>query len=191
MNKYLPLCAAGLMAISSLAVADNYVDSQKTNSTIVDKAENHDVVIKTKIMTAYTLNSQLNPFDIKVRVAGNDVTLTGLVPGQGEKELAGEIAKGVEGVGRVINNIKVEKTVQRSHKPTFTQTVDDATTTAAVKSKLLMNSSTNGLDIHVKTVNGIVTLTGAVKSKTEKQLASKLAENTEGVTKVKNHLTIR
>jgi len=191
MKKYLPLLAAGLLTVSPLALAVNNNIGNQSNTSVTDRVQNSDIVIQTKIVTAYTLNSQLNPFDIKVTVNSGNVILTGTVQGDTEKELAGEIAKGVDGVGTVTNNLKVEKSTRRSHKPSFTQTVDDATTTAAIKSKLLMNSSTSGLDIHVKTVNGIVTLTGTVKSKAEKQLAGKLASNTEGALKVKNNLSVK
>lgn len=191
MKKYLSLLTAGVLVFSPLAMAANDAGSNQANSSLSEKVQNSDVVIKTKIVTAYTLNQQLNPFDIKVTVDNNNVTLTGSVQDQGEKDLAEEIAKGVDGVGSVTNNIVVEKSAKRSNKPNFAQVVDDATTTAAVKSRLLMNSSTSGLDIHVKTVNGVTTLTGTVKSKTEKELAGKLTANTTGVSKVKNHLIVR
>lgn len=191
MKKYLTLLTVGLLVTTPLALAADNAANTGQNTSITDRVQNSDIVIKTKIVTAYTLNSQLNPFDIKVTVDNSNVNLTGSVQDAGEKDLAEEIAKGVDGVGTVTNNIMVEKSTKRSNKPTFTQTVDDATTTAAVKSKLLMNSNTSGLDIHVKTVNGIVTLTGAVKSKTEKELAGKLTANTDGVLKVKNNLTVK
>ena len=191
MKKHLSLLTAGLLAISPLALAaDNYYGNQ-SNTPISDQVLNSDLVIKTKIVTAYTLNSQLNPFDVKVTVENGNVTLAGSVQMQGEKDLAEQIAKGVDGVGTITNNLKIEKIAKRGYKPGFTQMVDDATTTAAVKSKLLMNSSTSGLDIHVKTVNGLVTLTGTVKTRIEKELAEKLATNTEGVAKVKNKLIVR
>ncbi|CAM4462858.1 MAG: Osmotically-inducible protein Y [Legionellaceae bacterium] len=161
------------------------------NNSIGTKVQNSDIIIQTKILTAYTLNSQLNPFEINVAVENQKVTLTGNVQDENEKFLAEEIAKNVEGVNSVNNQITIEKSTKRSTKPSFTQSVEDATTTAAVKTKLLMNSSTSGLEIHVKTVNGIVTLTGAVNSKTEKNLAGKLASYTSGVTKVKNNLVIK
>ena len=54
---------------------------------------------------------------------------------------------------------------------TFSDKVEDATITASVKSKLLWNTRTDGLDIGVDTVAGKVTLSGAASSAEEKDLA--------------------
>jgi osmotically-inducible protein OsmY len=67
---------------------------------------------------------------------------------------------------------------------------DDATTTAAVKSKLVRNSSTTGLEIDVDTREDVVTLSGSVKSDEEKQLAEQLARNTGDVKDVRNLLVV-
>lgn len=67
----------------------------------------------------------------------------------------------------------------------------DTAITAAVKSKLLANSSTSGMDIHVETNHGVVTLSGTVRSDAEKNLAERIARNTDGVTDVTNNLKVQ
>ncbi|HET7570263.1 MAG TPA: BON domain-containing protein [Gammaproteobacteria bacterium] len=67
----------------------------------------------------------------------------------------------------------------------------DTAITAAVKSKLLANSSTSGMDIHVETNHGVVTLSGTVRSDAEKTLAERIARNTDGVTDVTNNLKVQ
>ena len=62
--------------------------------------------------------------------------------------------------------------------------------TATVKSKLLWNRHTEGLDINVDSANGMVTLTGNAQSNEAKELAERLAANTDGVRKVSNKLTV-
>lgn len=69
--------------------------------------------------------------------------------------------------------------------------VSDSAITAAVKSKLLANSSTSGMDIHVETNHGVVTLSGTVSSDAEKELAERIARNTDGVTDVTNNLNVK
>lgn len=192
MKKYLPMVLVALLAASPLGLAaDKMAAASQSMANMSDKVNTSDVVVKTKIVTSYTLNRQLNPFDITVVADSGTVTLTGTVQDESEKDLAEDIAKSVDGVAKVINNVKIEKAAKRGKKPTFTQTVDDATTTAAVKSKLLMDSKTNGLSIHVKTVNNMVTLTGVVNSKDEKALAEKLAKGTDGAAKVNNLLSVK
>jgi osmotically-inducible protein OsmY len=73
---------------------------------------------------------------------------------------------------------------------TFSDKVEDATITASVKSKLLWNSHTDGLDIHVETLGGKVTLTGSANSGAEKDLAGRLARNTDGVAAVDNRIAV-
>jgi osmotically-inducible protein OsmY len=68
--------------------------------------------------------------------------------------------------------------------------VDDATTTAMVKTKLLADPNVKGLKIGVETTGYVVTLTGKVGSAEQKQLAEKLAKNTGDVKSVKNQLVI-
>jgi osmotically-inducible protein OsmY len=72
----------------------------------------------------------------------------------------------------------------------FMQKVDDANVTAKVKSQLLWNSSTDGLDITVETRNGVVMLSGYVKSDAESQLAEQIARNTSDVRDVRNQLQV-
>ncbi|HET6654634.1 MAG TPA: BON domain-containing protein [Gammaproteobacteria bacterium] len=67
----------------------------------------------------------------------------------------------------------------------------DTAITAAVKSKLLANSSTSGMDIHVETNSGVVTLSGTVTTDAEKNLAERIARNTNGVTDVTNNLKVK
>jgi osmotically-inducible protein OsmY len=66
----------------------------------------------------------------------------------------------------------------------------DAWTTAAVKLKLLSNRDVPGLDINVDTRAGAVTLFGRVPAASTKELAEKLARETNGVRVVKNELQV-
>ena len=66
----------------------------------------------------------------------------------------------------------------------------DAATTAAVKTKLLGDTKTPGLNIDVDTKDNVVTLTGTVKSAEEKAEAIRLAKNTTGVKRVVDKLTV-
>jgi hypothetical protein len=47
-----------------------------------------DIIIKTKVLTAYALNPQLNPFDFEVIVDNGTVTLAGAVANTAEQDLA-------------------------------------------------------------------------------------------------------
>ena len=66
----------------------------------------------------------------------------------------------------------------------------DASITAAVKAKLLIDSFTPALHIHVATTDRVVTLTGKVKSRQDKDEAVRIARNVGGVRSVDDELDI-
>jgi hyperosmotically inducible protein len=68
--------------------------------------------------------------------------------------------------------------------------IDDATITARVKTSLLNDPAVAGLKIDVDTFKGVVTLSGAVKSKAEADTAIALARRTTGVVDVKSTLQV-
>lgn len=69
--------------------------------------------------------------------------------------------------------------------------VSDTWITTRVKSRLLFDKETDGLDIKVTTKNAVVTLEGSVLNKLEKDYAVKLTENTVNVKKVIDKLSIK
>lgn len=71
------------------------------------------------------------------------------------------------------------------------QAIDDASITAAIKGKYLVDDTLKGLDISVDTEQGVVTLTGPVQSDTAKELATQIAQGVEGVVRVDNQLTVQ
>jgi len=151
-----------------------------------------DAWIDGKIEASYTLNQYLNPFTIDTRVEDGVVMLTGKVESQIDKDLAGEIALGIDGVTEVRNELAV---VSGTRKPEdssrdFGDYVSDVTVTARVKYALVENSSTDGLSINVDTKAAKVTLNGEVESAQVKELAERIASNVEGVAGVDNRLKI-
>jgi osmotically-inducible protein OsmY len=154
-----------------------------------------DAWITGKIETVYLLNRHLSAFDINTEVTEGTAHLTGKVESDIDRDLAGELAKGVEGVVSVDNDLVVDAKARipesASAERPFGVWVDDVTTTAAVKSKLLTNGNTEGLQIDVDTRNDTVTLSGEVTSPQEKQLAEQLARNTGDVKEVHNQLVVR
>ena len=68
--------------------------------------------------------------------------------------------------------------------------VDDASITAAVKEKLSKAASLKGAGIDAATKDGVVTLTGKVKTGGLKGAATNLAKSVKGVKKVDNQITV-
>jgi osmotically-inducible protein OsmY len=174
-------CIAFLLLTVTASAAEGKSDERES-----------DLWIKAKLVTSYTLNQHLNPFKLDVDVKDGVVRLGGKVDSDVERDLAVEIAKGTEGVKKVEEEIRIEPGAMAGERrePEFFRTVEDATVTARVKSKLLWNRNTNGLDIDVDTDNGVVTLKGKVGSDAHRELALQLARNTTGVQRVKGELEV-
>jgi len=66
----------------------------------------------------------------------------------------------------------------------------NAALTSLVKTKFLADTDISGLKIDVDSNNGVVTLTGNVRSAAEKRKAVKVARETEGVKSVVDHLRV-
>jgi hyperosmotically inducible periplasmic protein len=145
-----------------------------------------------QIWTTYALSPHLRATDLSVSVKDGTATLTGDVPQDVNRQLAHEIALGVSGVSKVDNRIEVKEDFKPAPRSTrgYGDIVDDASITAAVKSKLLWSKHTDGLDIHVTTMAGKVRLEGSADSAESKALAGRLASNTQGVNDVDNALVV-
>jgi osmotically-inducible protein OsmY len=67
---------------------------------------------------------------------------------------------------------------------------DDAATTARVKKAIFNEPTLKMMNVSVTTEDGVVNLSGAVKSKAERTKATAVAGKVEGVKKVKNDLKV-
>ena len=146
---------------------------------------------ETQIWTTYALSPYLRGSDLKVSVNNGKATLTGTVEEGVNKDLAKQIALGVSGVTEVDNQIVVHPDYMpaaQSAERSYGEVIDDASITAAVKSKLLWNKHTSGLAADVDTKRGRVTLRGKANSAAARDLAGRMALNTRGVESVDNKL---
>jgi hyperosmotically inducible periplasmic protein len=71
------------------------------------------------------------------------------------------------------------------------QPIKDSYITTKVKAELAKDQGTKARDIHVNTKDGVVSLTGLVGSKAEKELAEQDAKRVKGVLDVHNDLTVQ
>jgi osmotically-inducible protein OsmY len=153
-----------------------------------------DVRQEAQIWTTFALSPYLRANDLKVVVHTGKATLTGNVEESAEKDLAKQIALGVDGIKEVDNQIVVQPDYvapKVSSARSFGTAIDDASITAVVKSKLLWSKHTDGLAMDVDTDAGKVTLQGSAASVAARDLAARLAMNTRGVVSVDNQLLVK
>lgn len=147
-----------------------------------------------QIETSYALSPYLRQHQINITVSGGHATLTGIVEEGIYKELAEQIAMGVPDIETVDNEITIKEDYTQEPRSegerSFGEVVDDASITAAVKSKLLWSTYTDGMDTQITTDLGQVTLTGTAENEDKKALAEMLSLNTRGVKSVDNQLVL-
>ncbi len=139
-----------------------------------------------RVKTALVQNPATKARDIKVEVNRGVVQLSGFVDSEQEKAEASKVARSVEGVQSVRNDLTVQPATR-----TAGEVVDDAVITAKVKSALIGDSRTKAHQINVDTKEGIVQLGGFVDSMQAKAAASEVAESVSGVKRVRNELELK
>jgi osmotically-inducible protein OsmY len=150
-------------------------------------AKMSDAWITAKVKTIFLFHRNVSAMT-EVDTKAGIVTLQGKAANEAQKDLTTEYAKDVEGVKGVNNEMTVGKIAKK--KQTVGQKIDDASITAQVKMTLLYHRSTSALNTSVKTKRGIVTLSGKAKSGAEMDLATKFANDVNGVKSVNNQMTI-
>lgn len=186
-TQFRPLTLAAAIALA-IATASGPVVADTVSQDITEARQ------ETQIWTTYALSPYLRASDLKVSVDNGKATLTGTVEEDVNKDLAKEVALGVKGITAVDNQILVKSDYTpppRTADRSYGEVIDDATITAAIKSKLLWSKHTDGLSTEVSTTLGKVTLKGTADSAAARDLAERLALNTRGVVAVNNQLVVK
>jgi osmotically-inducible protein OsmY len=152
-------------------------------------AKGSDAWLITKVKTSLLFHRNVSGSQTQVSAKDGRVTLRGEANSQAQRELTTEYTKDIEGVKTVHNEMTVAKT---SNMPdaTMGEKIDDASITALVKMTLLFHRSTSVLHTKVDTSEGIVTLSGQARNAAERDLATKLVTDVNGVKSVVNNMTI-
>jgi hyperosmotically inducible protein len=153
-----------------------------------------DSVVTTEIKARMAVDSTVKASRIEVTTDNKVVTLTGNLDSAAEKDRALEIARSTKGVVNVVDMLEVRTSAETGEAPspdrTLGEHIDDAAITARVKSRLLEDPQVKGLKIDVDTREGVVFLTGSVRSEEESKKAVEIARGTEHVKEVKPNLAI-
>lgn len=180
------------LAISMILALGTFTGIAQAADTLTQNIT--DVRQETQIWTTYALSPYLRANDLRVSVQNGKATLTGTVDESVNKDLATQIALGVDGIKDVDNQIVVNADFvppAQSTSRSYGEAMDDASITSAIKAKLLWSKYTSGLTTSVETKAGKVTLKGTATSKQAKEAAQNLAINTRGVLAVDNQLMVK
>ncbi|OUF47027.1 osmotically-inducible protein Y [Pluralibacter gergoviae] len=146
-----------------------------------------DSSITAKVKAALVDHDSIKSTDISVKTEKKVVTLSGFVTSQQQAEEAVKVAKGVEGVTSVSDKLHVRDSKSQSMKGY----AGDTATTSEVKAKLLADDVVPSRHIKVETTDGVVQLSGTVKSAAQSERAESIAKAVDGVKSVKNDIKVK
>jgi len=145
-------------------------------------ASDMDDRIESSAKESYVFKTYLSDDDIKIESKDGVVTLTGTVTEEANKQLARETVASMPGVKSVNSELELKGESPAEYS--------DAWLMTKVKTSLLFHRSVSGIKTEVLAENGIVTLRGEATSQAQKDLATKYAQDVEGVKDVQNEMTV-
>ncbi|WP_158596205.1 BON domain-containing protein [Oleomonas cavernae] len=137
-----------------------------------------DATIRIGINDRFLKKSESLFSNVSVEVVRGRVLLVGTVSSSADKATAESLAREVEGVKEVDNQIQV------ADDGGVGGYASDSWITTKVKSNIVTDFSLNGFSIGVETVNSIVYLSGVVRSEAQRDKAVEIARGISGVQKV-------
>lgn len=118
---------------------------------------------------------------VKVKARDGVVTLSGTVQDSDYKTLAQDTVENLPGVVRVNNEIKV-KSEFAEHS--------DGWIALKIRSRLLVKANVSAATTKVNVTDGVVTLTGTVRTPAQKELTEAYAKDIDHVKSVRNELVV-
>jgi hyperosmotically inducible protein len=179
MNKTLVALVAGTALLGTAACSSTR--TQRAPGEQID-----DAVLLTSVKSALSSDPVTEAGEINVDVNRGVVKLAGFVDTSKEKSQAGDVARNVDGVKSVQNDIAVKKDDSSTG-----EMVDDSIITGKVKAALIADSTTKAHQINVETQGGVVQLSGFVDNAAAKSAATSVAKSVSGVKDVKNELSVK
>lgn len=171
-------------------VVSRYTTLPKAAQNVYQSAS--DLSVSSKVKSNFYLSKRLSPYELKVQTSNGTVTLTGLVPSEIDKELAGQVATDTVGVAAVNNQIDVSPNLKPTEESRRASArVMDLEIKADLREKLSLSQELNKFGLGVEVQDRIVTLTGEVDTATQKLGAEQVARSISNVVDVKNNLSIR
>jgi hyperosmotically inducible periplasmic protein len=181
------LSIAALVLVAGPAYAQTSADKPTMKEKVEQKTEQakagvSDSWITSKTKIALFADDRVKGRQVHVETKDGVVMLRGKVDSAEAKSAALEIAKGIEGVKNVKNELQVVAPSRRSEVA-----ADDKVVAKNVQSKLKANPQLKNVKVEVN--KGVVSLSGEVKSIDASAKASEVSRSVAGVRSVRNDLT--
>jgi hyperosmotically inducible protein len=201
MRKELKTGAALLTAILfavplTASAADKAADKTDKAPSTMDKIENkatettqevkgaaNDSWLTSKTKIALFADDRVAGREVRVETVNGEVFLRGKVDSQEAKTAAADVAKSIEGVKHVQNDLQVVAAAARKAVQ-----ANDKQITKAIETSFGKDAQLKKID--VRTDAGVVVLSGEVPNISASAKASEMAHRVDGVKSVKNELRV-
>jgi hyperosmotically inducible periplasmic protein len=176
MNRFLiSLIAVALMAACT-----------PTRTTKSAGEQVDDTLITSRVKTALTKELGRDALKMDIETFRGRVQLNGFIDSPDSRTAATRIARSVDGVQDVENNLRLA-TESRSAG----ENVDDKILASRIKVALAEDKEVKARDVNIEVREGVVQLGGFVDTSEQKSRASELARGVDGVKKVDNQLEVK
>jgi hyperosmotically inducible protein len=172
------IAAAALLVLALGGCAST--STQRSTTEYVD-----DTALTARVKTAFAESPEVKAYQVDIEAYRGVVQLNGFVDTASAKAAATTVAKGVDGVTEVRNNLVVGRDASAG------EVVDDGVIVTKVKAALVADPATKAAQINVSASEGVVQLAGFVDSGNEKSRAGEIARGIEGVRDVRNELDVK
>jgi len=178
----LPLAVGAQTKDKASDKMDKATDKVKETTTEAKEAVS-DSWLTSKTKIALFADDRVKGREVRVETVNGEVFLRGKVDSPEAKAAAADIAKGVEGVKKVKNDLQVVAPAARK-----TVETNDKQITKAVETTIGKDPQLKKID--VRTDAGVVVLSGEVPNISASAKASEMAHRVDGVKSVKNELRV-
>lgn len=155
------------------------------------KDTSQDAATTSKVKTALLLSKNVSAFEITTTTTRGVVSLTGEVPSEETRKLAGAIAQDTSGVTQVENNLVVNPSAGRNPgMANLGDRIADLEVKTIVIDRLAQSPELKDKRIGVQVSKQVVTLDGALDTSAQKRAAEQVALQAPGVQSVVSQLTV-
>lgn len=181
MKSRVLMITAAVLALGTAVTACSPTRTVKSAGEQID-----DSAITGRVKTALARDPATSAFRIDVETFRGAVQLNGFVDSADMKSAATRVARSVEGVKSVENNLNVQ-----SGERSAGTYVDDSILTAKVKTALAADPDVAAHNVNIEVHDGVVQLAGYVDSSEQKSKAGQVAQRVAGVKQVDNELEVK
>jgi osmotically-inducible protein OsmY len=186
----LALGVRGVRFVDNQLVVINTVIGEKEQRSWSQRLE--DRVVTAAVRSRMLGSGEFKGLKIGISTVNNVVTLYGVVPTEAHVDSMMGIASNTKGVDEVVNQLTVRTKDDAYDIVRGTgQQISDEWLESRVSTAIMLNRHLRLRELDVEVDDGICMLSGTVDSEEKRILAEDVARNIQGITEVRNTITVR